>query len=139
MSRWTYAAAIAGLSIFGWTTVASAETMRCQSVNGNLNCAGSGAVSCQTVDGKKVCTSGNGDAVQTFGGGSSTQSPSTRSGDGAAGDGTADDDKDSDDASPTPGPRQHVVQHGPNGRTLLLDRNGTQLHLRTDNLSIDRN
>jgi hypothetical protein len=44
---------------------AQAGELRCTSVNGNLNCAGSGAVSCQTINGHTVCT--NGDAVQSFG------------------------------------------------------------------------
>ena len=48
---------------------AAAETLRCQSVNGNLNCAGSAGVSCQTVNGRTVCASGRGDVVQSFGAG----------------------------------------------------------------------
>jgi hypothetical protein len=60
---------LAALSLLWCGVSASAETLRCQSVNGNLNCAGSGGVSCQTVDGKKTCVSGHGDVVQSFGGG----------------------------------------------------------------------
>jgi len=59
----------AALSLLWCGVSASAETLRCQSVNGNLNCAGSGGVSCQTVDGRKTCVSGHGDVVQSFGGG----------------------------------------------------------------------
>jgi hypothetical protein len=68
MSRCSRAATFAALSILWCGVSASAETMRCQSVNGNVNCAGSGGVSCQTVNGKKVCTSGHGGVVQSFGG-----------------------------------------------------------------------
>ena len=46
-----------------------AGTLRCTQVNGNLNCAGSGAVSCQTVNGRTVCTNGSHDVMmQSFGG-----------------------------------------------------------------------
>jgi hypothetical protein len=47
---------------------ALAGTLRCTQVNGNLNCAGSGAVSCQTVNGRTVCTNGSHDVMQSFGG-----------------------------------------------------------------------
>jgi hypothetical protein len=59
----------AGLSIIWCGLSASAETLRCQSINGNLNCAGSSGASCQTVDGKTVCSSAHGDVVQSFGNG----------------------------------------------------------------------
>jgi hypothetical protein len=65
-------AILAVCSLLCFAASASAETMRCQSINGNLNCAGSGGVSCQTVDGRKVCVSGHGDVVQSFGGGGDT-------------------------------------------------------------------
>ncbi len=70
MSRCSRAATFAALSILCFGVSASADTLRCQSVNGNLNCAGSSGVSCQTVNGKKVCVSGHGDVVQSFGGNS---------------------------------------------------------------------
>jgi hypothetical protein len=76
MSRCPRAATLAALSILWLGFSASAETMRCKSVNGNVNCAGSGAVSCQTVNGKKVCVSGHGDVVQSFGGGAPSDMPS---------------------------------------------------------------
>jgi hypothetical protein len=47
---------------------AVAGTLNCVKINGNLNCAGSGAVSCQTVNGRTVCTNGNHDVMQSFGG-----------------------------------------------------------------------
>ena len=72
MSRCSRTATLAALSILWCGASASADTLRCQSVNGNLNCAGSGGVSCQTVDGKKVCVSGHGDVVQSFGNGKSS-------------------------------------------------------------------
>jgi hypothetical protein len=68
MSRSSRAALLAAVSIVWGGVSASAETLRCQSINGNLNCAGSRGVSCQTVDGRKVCVSGGGDVVQSFGG-----------------------------------------------------------------------
>lgn len=67
MSRCSRAATFAVLSILWCGVSASAETMRCQSVNGNVNCVGSNGVSCQTVNGKKVCISGHGGVVQSFG------------------------------------------------------------------------
>ena len=48
---------------------ASAGSLTCRSVNGNVSCVGPGGTSCQTVDGRTVCVGGNGDAVQAFGGG----------------------------------------------------------------------
>jgi len=49
---------------------AFAGTLRCTQVNGNLNCAGSGAVSCQTVNGHTVCSNASHDVMQSFGGAS---------------------------------------------------------------------
>ena len=98
---------------------AMAETLRCQSVNGNLNCAGSNGVSCQTVDGKKVCTSGHGDVVQSFGGAQ-----------------PQDDDMDLDE---TLAPKSRLEQRGPSGHRLMLQRDGTFLRLHTDWLSVQRN
>jgi hypothetical protein len=47
---------------------ALAGTLRCSQINGNLNCAGSGAVSCQTINGRTVCSNASRDVVQSFGG-----------------------------------------------------------------------
>ena len=47
MFRCSRTTAFAVLSILWCGVSASAETMRCQSVNGNVNCAGSGGVSCR--------------------------------------------------------------------------------------------
>jgi len=69
MSRCLLAGFVAAMGLLALQVPASAETLRCRSVNGNVTCAGSGGVSCQTVDGKKVCVSGGGDVVQEFGGG----------------------------------------------------------------------
>jgi len=96
---------------WGWS--ASAESLRCQSVNGNLNCAGSGGVSCQTVNGRKVCISGHGDVIQSFGG------------DQSAGDRSMDmpDDEGLDDL---PGVRQRPRRQAANPRPYpdwkLIDR-----------------
>jgi hypothetical protein len=76
-------------------------------------------MACQTINGRQVCSSGRGDVVQSFG--------------NAAPSADADDDMGLD-----PGDRQHIEQHRPGGHTMLLDRDGTSLHLRTDRLSIDR-
>jgi hypothetical protein len=128
MSRCSRTTAFAALSILWCGVSASAETMRCQSVNGNLNCAGSGGVSCQTVDGKKVCVSGHGDVVQSFGGGKS-------SGGDDAGDAG---DEGVDGAPSDPAMRQRLERLDPRGRGFLIQREGTKLHLRSDWLSIDR-
>jgi hypothetical protein len=127
MSRCSRTATFAALSILWCGVSASAETLRCQSVNGNLNCAGSGGVSCQTVDGKKVCVSGHGDVVQSFGNGNSSRDDASTG------------DEDLDDAPAGPAIHQRIEQHGPGGHTLLLERDGTKLHVQTDSLSIDRN
>jgi hypothetical protein len=126
MSRCSRTATFAALSILWCGVSASAETLRCQSVNGNLNCAGSGGVSCQTVDGKKVCVSGHGDVVQSFGNGKSFSDD-------------ADNDEEDLDGASRPVIHQRLEQHGPGGHTLLLERDGTKLHIQTDSLSIDRN
>jgi hypothetical protein len=78
MSRCLLAGFVAAMGLLALQVPASAETLRCRSVNGNLTCAGSGGVSCQTVDGHKVCVSGGGDVVQEFGGGDPGESPSVR-------------------------------------------------------------
>ena len=110
----------AAFSILLGVGPAAAETLHCQSINGNLNCAGSGGVSCQTVDGKKVCASGHGDVIQSFG---SDQSSGT------------DDEMDDDQ----PAPELRMEQHRPGGHTLMIFRDGSRLHVQTDQLSIDRN
>ena len=69
MSRCPRTIALAALSIVWGCLSVQAETLRCTSINGNLNCVGSNGVSCQTIDGKKVCVSGHGDVVQSFGNG----------------------------------------------------------------------
>jgi hypothetical protein len=107
-------------------TPAVAGTLHCQSVNGNLNCAGSGAVSCQTINGRTTCTNGGHDVVQSFGG----------SGDDPA-DATP-DEPERDDATPPRGWQMPMPQRPPGNHTLLLQRDGLNLHLRTDRLSIDR-
>lgn len=104
-----------------------AETLRCQSLNGNVNCAGPGAVSCQTINGKKVCTSGHGDVVQSFGNGASSDQDQDAADEGL-------DDVPSGRAN-----ELWLQQRGPRGRSMTLYRNGTELHLHTDKLSIDRN
>ena len=127
MSRCSPTATFAALSILWCSVSASAETLRCQSVNGNLNCAGSGGVSCQTVNGKKVCTSGHGDVVQSFSSGKSSPDDANT------------DDEGLDDTLSDPAIHQHLEQHSPSSRWLLLDRDGTKLHVHNDWLSIDRN
>src|ERR1700761_9582264 len=108
MSRYARTATFAAVSIIWCGVSATAETLRCQSVNGNLNCAGSGGVSCQTVNGKKVCTSGHGDIVQSFGSGKSSPGDAYT------------DDEGLGDALSDPGMHQHLEQRGPGGRSLLL-------------------
>jgi hypothetical protein len=127
MFRCSPTAIFVALAMLSSGMSASAETLRCQSVNGNLNCAGSNGVSCQTVNGKKVCVSGHGDVVQSFGNS------------GSSGGDVTTDDEGVDDWPSDPAIHQRLEQRGPGGRTLMLERNGTELHLRTDRLSIDRN
>ena len=73
---------------------AFAGTLRCTQINGNLNCAGSGAVSCQTVNGHTVCSNGSHDVMQSFGGAAAN--------DGAMDDDPGDDDSDDVDSMPMP-------------------------------------
>lgn len=122
MSRRKIVLGFAGLS-FLWCGVACAGTMRCQSVNGNVNCAGSSGASCQTINGKTTCVSGDGDVVQSFG---NKASPDTT--------GESADRHDPDDETI----QQLLQQSGPNGHRMLIERDGTRLHLRTDWLSVDR-
>ena len=61
---------------------AFAGTLRCTSLNGNLNCAGSGGVSCQSVNGHTVCSNAGHDVMQSFGGAAMDDDP----GDDTAGD-----------------------------------------------------
>jgi hypothetical protein len=129
MSRRLRTVSFAVLSVLWCGVSASAETLRCQSVNGNLNCAGSGGVSCQTVNGRKVCVSNGGGVVQSFGDHTSSNSPD---------DGAGADDEGAGSENPAPATRQRLERHDPGGHSLLLDRSGQKLHLRTDWLSIDR-
>jgi hypothetical protein len=69
MSRHLRALTLVGLWAVWCGASARAETLRCQSVNGNVNCAGSTGVGCQTVNGRTTCVSGHGGVVQSFGGG----------------------------------------------------------------------
>lgn len=127
MSRRHIAATLAGLSILWGATAASAETLRCQSVNGNINCAGSEGYACQTVNGHKVCTSGHGDVVQSFGGADASGWPHR---DAIPGDGGG----EPDDALPEP----MIKPRGDHDRSLWLQQDGMQLHIRTGQFSIDR-
>ena len=88
---------------------AFAGTLRCTQVNGNLNCAGSGAVSCQTVNGRTVCSNGSRDVMQSFGG-AGKHDPGDDLADDLAddpGDDHADDDPDEVDALPR---RPHIAR-----------------------------
>jgi hypothetical protein len=127
MARFSHAVLVAGLSVLCCAASASADTLRCQSVNGNLNCAGSSGASCQTIDGRTVCISGHGDVVQSFGNGASrhprpgvTEDPGDRDGD-------------------MPEMKERLEQYGPGGHWMQLQRDGNDLHVRSDWLSIDRN
>jgi hypothetical protein len=135
MSRCSRLSTFATLSMLWCGASVSAETLRCQSVNGNLNCAGSGGVSCQTVDGRKVCVSGHGDVVQTFGGGRSSRDDAADRDIGN--DGSA-DDEGMDGGPSDPTLHERLERHDAHGHVLLLQRDGTRLHLRTDWLAIDR-
>lgn len=64
LSRWIICALV---MLVGCGAFASADTLRCQTLNGNTTCAGSSGFSCQTVSGQKTCVSGHGDVVQSIG------------------------------------------------------------------------
>ena len=120
MSRRNYAFFLVAIGMACARASASAETLRCQSVNGNLNCAGSNGVSCQTVNGTKVCVSGHGDVVQSFGGAS------------------AHDEDSADEDIGEPSMREMLRMRHPDGRTLDLERNGSALHMQNGSTSIDQ-
>ncbi|MDO9708140.1 hypothetical protein [Paracraurococcus lichenis] len=96
------------------TAPAFAESLRCQSVNGNVTCAGSGGASCQRVDGRTVCVSGDGGVVQEFGG----QRP------------------DAEALRQRMQRRLQVERQGPAGN-LSIEREGGRLRLRSDRLDLD--
>jgi hypothetical protein len=128
MPRYPHTVMLAVVSSLWCGVSASAETLRCQSLNGNINCAGSSGASCQTVDGKTVCTSGHGDVVQSFGGASK---PDVTNEDA--------NEPDWNDLPPAPAVKERLQQRGPAGHSVLLQRDGNKLHLRTDWVSVDRN
>jgi hypothetical protein len=97
-------------------------------VNGNLNCASSSSASCQTTDGKTVCVRNHGDVVQSFGKGTSPGST----------DDSASVEKALENRLAEPVIKQRLEQRDAAGHRLLLERNGTKLHVGTDRLSIDR-
>lgn len=122
MSRPTRVSASALCFLCVSLLTAQAETLRCQSVNGNVNCAGSGAVSCQTVNGRTICVSRNGDVVQAFG---SHGAPDT-------------DPGEPEDDAPAPDLHQQVEIRGPGGHRMSVRRDGSALHFRSDSMMIDR-
>ena len=109
-------------------TPAAAETLQCLSINGNVTCAGDGAVSCQTVNGRTVCIGSGGSIVQEFGSGPGRRMPSEA------------DESPEERLGHRPQPRAHrlaIERRGPTG-FLSIERDGTRLRLRTEQLSIDR-
>jgi len=98
MARCSAAVLFSGLSVLLCDVSASAATLRCRSVNGNLNCAGSGGASCQSVDGRTVCVSGDGAVVQSFGNGPAAD----MAGDGTTGAGLQGRDDAAPDRAVTP-------------------------------------
>ena len=131
MSPTAHRLLLAGL-VAGWIGPALAETLRCQSINGNVTCAGSGAVSCQTVNGRTTCVSGG--IVQEFGGGRMTPPPPEPH---EPPDAAPDAEPDEPPAYRRPGGRLSIERHGPAG-WLSLQRDGSRLRLRTDRLALDR-
>ena len=110
-----------------------AESLSCQSINGNINCAGRGAMSCQTVNGRTTCVGGNGAIVQQFG--SAPRSAPMLVPDEAV----PDDDGPDEEAIPMPRSRgrMQIERRGPAG-WMTIERDGSRLRLRSDRLSIDR-
>jgi hypothetical protein len=128
MSTGLRSMAFAGLSVLWCSVSAPAETLRCQSVNGNLNCAGSSGVSCQTINGRTVCVSGHGDVVQSFGNGrSSGIFGEATEGAGHQGRGNV---------PPGPVTRERLQRHYPS-EPERLERDATEIQLGTDWLLLD--
>lgn len=123
MQPWSLSFGVAALLACG--APALADSPRCQSINGNRDCAGSRAVICQTVNGRTVCSSPSGDVVQSFGSGAPLADRA---------DAAQDEAPEGADSAPL----QRIERHGPGGHTLLFSRDGSTLHLRTDRLRIDR-
>jgi hypothetical protein len=120
---------------------ASAGTLHCRSVNGNVTCSGSGAVSCQTVNGRTMCVGGHGDVVQSFGAGAPTPGemrkldpPDLDDGPGTS---TSKEDLDEDVAPPPPAkPQLFIDRRDANGPVLSVERSGDKLRLRTPRTAI---
>jgi hypothetical protein len=123
---------------------ASAGTLRCRSVNGNVTCSGSGAVSCQTVNGHTVCVGGHGDVVQSFGAGVPTPEEMQKLDppdlDGGPDAQTSKDDLDEDAAPPLSAkPQLFIERRDASGPLLSLERSGDTLRLRTPRTAITIN
>ena len=107
---------------------AAAETLQCRSINGNVTCAGDGAVSCQTVNGRTVCIGSGGGIVQEFGGAPGRRMPPEAN----------ESLEERLEERPQPRARLPAIERrGPTG-FLSIERDGTRLRLRTEQLSIDR-
>lgn len=128
MSRNCYVVLLCGVTALWCAASSSADTLRCRSLNGNINCAGSTGTSCQTINGKTVCVSRHGDVVQSFGNGSTSDMP------GSETEGANEQGREND----VPALKERLEQLRPNGHSLLLDRNGPEMHLRSDWFSVDR-
>jgi hypothetical protein len=120
---------------------ASAGTLRCRSVNGNVTCSGSGAVSCQTVNGRTVCVGGHGDVVQSFGGGAprpeEMQKLDPSDLDGGPDTPASKEDLKEDVAPPQPARPQLFIDHrDANGPVLSVERSGDKLRLSTRRTTI---
>jgi hypothetical protein len=109
-------------------TPATAETLRCRSINGNVTCAGDGAASCQTVNGRTTCIGSGGGTMQEFGSTPRRGMPSET------------DEPPEERLGERPQPRARrlaIERRGPTG-FLSVERDGTRLRLRTERLSIER-
>ncbi len=111
---------------------ASAGTLRCRSVNGNVTCSGSGAISCQTVNGRTVCVGGHGDVVQSFGAGSPPAADLDGDPDAPAGK----DELDEDTAPADARPQRFIERRDANGPVLSVEQSGDRLRLRTRRTAI---
>jgi hypothetical protein len=127
---------VIALALMAACASASAESLRCRSVNGNVTCSGSGAVSCQTINGRTVCVGGHGDVVQSFGGGPApdVQQPDQSSPDEALG-----GEEPDEDVAPSPSekPRPFIRKNDASGAAMTVERSEGRLRLRSGNSLID--
>jgi hypothetical protein len=118
---------------------AKADSLSCQSVNGDTLCTGSGGLSCRTVAGRMACAPGSSGSCKSEGdriicrNGTLTQTFRTKP---PKGDDPA--EGDTGELSPQPensrdrntaGRQRLSIRQGPHQQSLSIEQNGQELHI----------